>query len=86
MTSLPRQAGDAALTFDPDNTADIVDALRQVWQEQETRKRLVNAGHERIAKLSWKKTCRVLRAHYRRVLGVTLADSDKALLSAPPVL
>lgn len=46
--------GDAALVVDPRNVDDIAAGLIEVASDQETRERLVSAGHERASKLTWK--------------------------------
>ena len=80
VTSLPEQAGDAALIFDPMDVRAMADAIARVWTDAELRARLVVAGRERVARLSWETTARIFRAHYRRLAGRRLSDEDRSLV------
>lgn len=82
VTSLPSQAGDAAVIFDPYDVDAIAGAIAQVWQDDVLRSRLVQAGRERLAPLSWNRTAEMFRAHYRRLAGETLSESDLGLTRA----
>jgi glycosyltransferase involved in cell wall biosynthesis len=80
VTSLPEQAGDAAIVFDPLDVEAIADAIAELWTDDATRDRLVTLGRARVAELSWERTARTFRAHYRRLGRVPLTDDDRALL------
>lgn len=80
VTSLPEQAGDAALVFDPLDVGAIADAVAALWQDPDLRARLVARGRARVAELSWERTARIFRAHYRRLARVALTDEDRALI------
>lgn len=67
VTSLPEQAGDAALVFDPHDVDAIADAIRRLWVDDELCRTLVERGRQRIADLSWPRTARLYREQYRRV-------------------
>jgi glycosyltransferase involved in cell wall biosynthesis len=82
VTALPDQAGDAAVVFDPLDVGAIAKAIAQVWSDDELRARLVRAGRERLAPLSWRRTAEAFRAHYRRLAGEPLAESDLVLIGA----
>jgi glycosyltransferase involved in cell wall biosynthesis len=86
VTSLPDQAGDAALLFDPDDVDGMADALGRLWTDEPLRQTLVERGRRNIARFSWERTARTYRAWYRRLCGVTLGATDQALLDAPPLL
>jgi glycosyltransferase involved in cell wall biosynthesis len=86
VTSLPEQAGDAAVVFDPRDREAMADALWTVWQDEPTRRRLVERGRARVAQFTWERTARTFRAHYRRLAGRALDAADRALLEAPPPL
>jgi glycosyltransferase involved in cell wall biosynthesis len=86
VTSLPKQAGDAALVFDPDSPRQIADALERLWTDAELRSTLAERGTENVSRFTWERTARHFRAHYRRIAGRALSDEDHALLSAPPLL
>lgn len=85
VTSLPAQAGDAALVFDPRDVGAVARALRALWTDEPLRTRLVARGHARVSAFTWERTARVYRALYRRVAGRATAE-DEALLEAPPAL
>ena len=82
VTSLPEQAGDAALVFDPRSTEETADALRRLWTDDELCRSLVARGRERVRAFTWERTARTFRAHYRRIASRPLTPDDAALLSA----
>jgi glycosyltransferase involved in cell wall biosynthesis len=84
VTSLPDQAGDAALIFDPLNVHDMADAIARLWTDDDLRRRLVERGRERVAALSWPRTARIFRAHYRRLAGFDLGAEDRSLIGPEP--
>lgn len=49
-------AADAALQFDPEDEAGILDALVRVTSDEQLRARLAEAGPRRAAEFSWRKT------------------------------
>jgi glycosyltransferase involved in cell wall biosynthesis len=83
-TGLPDLVGDAGLIFDPESTEAIADAVQRIWTDDELRRSLAEGGRARSELFSWDHTARLLRAHYRRIGGRTLADEDRILLAAPP--
>jgi glycosyltransferase involved in cell wall biosynthesis len=83
-TGLPDLVGDAGLIFDPENTAEIADAAQRIWTDEELRRGLAERGRARSEHFSWEHTARLLRAHYRRIGGRSLAEEDRILLAAPP--
>jgi glycosyltransferase involved in cell wall biosynthesis len=82
VTSLPEQAGDAALVFDPHDTAAMTDALFRLWTDDALRRTLAARGKERVSRFSWDRTARTFRAHYRRIARRPLTDEDRRLLAA----
>lgn len=86
VTSLPEQAGDAAIIFDPDNHAGIADAIQRLWVDESLRDELVKRGKKKIADFTLDRTARRFRAHYRRIAGRSLTDRDRDILDAPPLL
>jgi glycosyltransferase involved in cell wall biosynthesis len=86
VTSLPAQAGDAALLFDPHKPEEIAAAARRLWTDDALCAELSKRGRERVSALSWDRTARLFRAHYRRLTKQTLSDEDRKLLSAPPLV
>jgi len=79
-TSLPEVAGDAALLFAPDSPTELAEALVQLWRDEGLRADLIARGRERAAALSWRRTARIFRAHYRRIAGRPLDEEDQELM------
>lgn len=86
VTSLPRQAGDAALTFDPNDSGQIASCLYRLWTDAELRQELAKRGWKNVSRFSWKNTALAFRAHYRRILGLTLTRQDIAILNTDPII
>ncbi len=81
VTSLPEQAGPAALLFDPLSVEAIAEAVRRMATDGELRADLVRRGARRLRDFSWERTARAYRAVYRRAAGLELDDDDRDLLS-----
>jgi glycosyltransferase involved in cell wall biosynthesis len=47
---MPEQVGDAGLLFDPKNVADIANAIKRLWLEDDLRNQLIQSGYERASK------------------------------------
>jgi glycosyltransferase involved in cell wall biosynthesis len=84
VTSLPEQVGDAAVVFDPHDTAAIADAIERVWSVEELRSELIRRGRETVGRLSWTRTARHFLALYRRIAGAELSEEDRLLLTEAP--
>jgi glycosyltransferase involved in cell wall biosynthesis len=63
-SSLPEVVGQAGLTFEPEDTAAIAAALRQLAFDAALRDDLQSAGQEQAAKFSWAASARQLHALY----------------------
>ena len=85
VTSLPAQAGDAALLFDQEQPEEIAQAIRRLWVDGELRSLLIDRGRANVARFNWDLTVRHFRAHYRRLLN-QMTDADRDILSQPPLL
>ena len=81
VTSLPEQAGDAALLFDPFSVEAIADAVRRMATDKDLRAELVGKGELRLQDFSWERTAKAYRAVYRRAARRPLTDEDRWLLS-----
>jgi glycosyltransferase involved in cell wall biosynthesis len=79
-TSLPEVAGDAALLFPADSPAGMAEQLVRLWRDERLRADLIARGRSRAAALSWTRSARIFRAHYRRIAGRQLDDTDYELL------
>ncbi|HSD22927.1 MAG TPA: glycosyltransferase family 1 protein [Solirubrobacterales bacterium] len=82
VTSLPEVAAGAALLFDPDDVEQIADSAWRLWTDAELRTSLIERGRRRAAELSFERTARTFRAHYRRIAGRPLSDEDRSLIDA----
>ncbi len=81
VTSLPEQAGRAAILFNPEDMTEMADAIRVVWSDRDKRDQLVAEGRKRAASISWPHTARTFRALYRSIAGRQLSGDDHALLA-----
>lgn len=59
-SSLPEVVGDAAVTFDAQDTADMAAAIRRVLQEEELREALIGRGYARCAQFTWSACARTV--------------------------
>lgn len=81
VTSLPEQAGDAALLFDPLSVEAVADAVAKMATNADLREDLRRRGAKRLQDFSWERTGKAYRAVYRRAAGITLSEEDRWLLS-----
>jgi glycosyltransferase involved in cell wall biosynthesis len=86
VTSLPAQAGDAALIFDPYKVEEIADAVKRLWTDSDLCAALVARGRTNVSRYSWEDTARGFRALYRQLGNRQLTAEDERLLSAPPLM
>ena len=64
-TSLPEVVGDAALTFDPDNTGQLVAAMRSVLTDPDLAANLRVRSLQQAARFNWRKTATETLAVYQ---------------------
>jgi glycosyltransferase involved in cell wall biosynthesis len=86
VTSLPKQAGNSAMIFDPENTMEMAGIIRRLWADKKLRRELSARGKKNVSRFSWERTARNFRAHYRRILGSELTPEDLAFLNTDPIL
>jgi len=67
--SLAEVAGDAALTFDPEDEQAIATAIEALLGDAQLRDRLRLAGRERAAGFTWERAAELTVASYRRALA-----------------
>jgi alpha-1,3-rhamnosyl/mannosyltransferase len=70
-SSLPEIAGEAALQFDPNDTAAIAAALGRLLEDAPLRAHIAAAGQARAAHFTWEKTAAQTLAVYRQVVART---------------
>lgn len=67
-SSLPEVVGDAALTFDPYNEQELIDAMKKISHDTILRKDLIEKGRQRCKQFSWDKTAEeILKFYYKLV-------------------
>lgn len=67
-SSLPEVAGDAALTFDPEDTSAIARAIEKLMNDPELRDQLTERGRERAAEFTWQRCAEQTWATYEKTL------------------
>ena len=68
-SSLPEVAGDAALLFDPEDTAAIAAAIERVLGDPAEAARLREAGREQAGRFTWAATARATARSYERAIA-----------------
>jgi glycosyltransferase involved in cell wall biosynthesis len=81
VTSLPEQAGDAALLFDPLSVEAIAAAVSRMATDHDLRLDLRRRGTLRLQDFSCERTLKAYRAVYRRAAGLVPCEEDRWLLS-----
>ena len=69
VTSLPEQAADAALLFDPSSVDSIADAVKALMRDEKLREEYRRRGFRRLQDFSLERTAQAYRAVYRRAAG-----------------
>ena len=82
VTSLPEQAGDAALLFDPYSVDAIANTVRRMATDERLRRELTHKGRRRLMDFSWERTAKAYRAVYRLAAKRPLTEEDRWLLSS----
>lgn len=83
-TCLPETYGDAAAWFDPRDPADLARTIRATLDDDRERARLVAAGRERVADLSWDRTAAATLDVYRRTVAAVKAGRGAVVATSPP--
>lgn len=68
-SSLPEVAGDAALTFDPEDEDAIVGAIERMFSDRELREDLIERGRARAATFTWKRCAEQTWQSYEKALA-----------------
>lgn len=80
VTSLPEQAGNAALLFDPFSAEAIAGAIKKMSLDEDLRESLRERGTIRLRDFNLERTLKSYRAVYRKAAGLKLNDEDRELL------
>jgi glycosyltransferase involved in cell wall biosynthesis len=78
-TSLPGQAGDAALIFDPERIDQIAESIWRLVVDTNLRHQLISNATRKIQNYSWEKTARRFRSLYRIIGGTSTSDDINRL-------
>jgi glycosyltransferase involved in cell wall biosynthesis len=68
-TALPEVVGEAAVRIDPESIEDIEQAIGGLLEDDDRRRRLVEAGRARARVFSWESTAREVLSLYRELAG-----------------
>lgn len=68
-SSLPEIVGNAAITFDPHNEADMAVAMRMLLVDADLRHDLSEAGRQRAAQFTWRRAAEETMAVYRSIVA-----------------
>lgn len=80
-SSLPEVVGDAALTVDAKDAAQLTNAMYALLKDQALRDRLIRKGYARVRKFTWERVVRKILAIYHQVhTGNLISYSDWKLL------
>jgi glycosyltransferase involved in cell wall biosynthesis len=69
-SSLPEVLGEAAFWFDPRDTKDMAEVLRQAILDETGRQNVVNLGRERTAIFTWKRSAREHANVFSKILNL----------------
>jgi glycosyltransferase involved in cell wall biosynthesis len=72
--SLPEVVGDAALTVNPFDAAEIASALARLIDDATLRATLRRRGHARARRFDWRETARMTLEVYRKATGGVMSD------------
>ena len=67
-TTLPEVYGNAAIYFNPDDAAEMIEVIGKVLSNKKLRKQLITAGEKRVAMYSWKRMAEQTLAVYNKAL------------------
>lgn len=80
--ALPEVAGDAALLFDPDDKAQLVERLTQLGSDPGLQRRLVEAGTDRARQFTWKQTAHATMAAFEEAVVHSCTPAHPFLMEA----
>jgi glycosyltransferase involved in cell wall biosynthesis len=81
ITSLPEQAADAALLFNPFSVEEIAESIKKMSSDENLRHKLRKRGFRRLADFDLERTAKAYRAVYRKAAGAELSEEDRYLLN-----
>jgi glycosyltransferase involved in cell wall biosynthesis len=81
VCSLPEQALDAAVFFDPFNVDSIANAISSLATNGALRQEMRERGQRRLTDFDWERTAKAYRAVYRRAAKHEVSEEDRWMLS-----
>lgn len=69
-SSLPEIAGDAAILIDPENNAELENAIQNMLKDHSLRERLIRKGLERAGNYTWEECAKKTIDVYKKVLNI----------------
>ncbi|HEX5576550.1 MAG TPA: glycosyltransferase family 1 protein [Gemmatimonadales bacterium] len=81
VCSLPEQAREAAVFFDPYSIESMANAIASLTTDRSLRAELQERGRRRLQDFDWQRTAKAYRAVYRRAANRDMSDEDRWLLS-----
>lgn len=69
ISSLPEAGGNAAIYFNPEDSADIAKKIEKVLDDKNLRPEMIKKGHEQVKKFSWEKAAREVLDVFEEVGG-----------------
>lgn len=82
-SSMPEVANAAAILFNPENTGEIVRAMRDVLLDPQLRSRMERMGLQRASQFTWEKTAQRTLEIYYEVAGSRLAQRQAVRRGIP---
>jgi glycosyltransferase involved in cell wall biosynthesis len=73
--ALPEVVGDAAILFDPEDQQAVTRAIRELLEDADLRRKLVERGRQRVRLLSWSRTAEATVASYERAVAARRGQS-----------
>jgi glycosyltransferase involved in cell wall biosynthesis len=82
-SAIPEVADSAALLFDPQSTAEMVGAMRDLLLDKELRTRMERLGQARASLFTWERTARRTLEIYYQVAGAGSTPAPRIRESMP---
>ena len=81
-TCLPEVLGEAAVYFNPENTEEMAEKIKEVLEDEKIRQELTSKGYERIKRYSWEEMAReTMRVYINQSLRIEKAAPSEGLPS-----
>lgn len=81
LPSILETAGDVPEYFNPDEPEEMADVIEAVWTDDALRREMVKRGRQKAEETSWEDAARRTRAVYLDLLGKSMTEDEKQLVS-----